>query len=199
MRNIFRGMLFVAMLLPASSAWSALITYEYWGERWDEIRIFDNFDDPTLFDYLNASQRFSTGSITIDSSLFPGGSIANTRVRWGEGGPGPIENPALISFSFFDGVIQYTPFSTVAWNLDFSTDFAGDIFAWEINLLTGPGPLDLSLSSMTGDYIDGVLPFTVRSSRPGTWTQVSEPGTLALMGFGVVGLAFLMRRRSGRA
>lgn len=54
------------------------------------------------------------------------------------------------------------------------------------------GKLDLTLKALSGDFLYSGSSLTVTADRP---EAVPEPGTLALMGIGMVGMAFAVRRK----
>jgi len=203
MRKIALTILLFSLVVPASSVSAALITYSYEGKSWDQM-IINNFDSFFIDPYLESTQRLTTGSVTVDSSLLDNGIIDSEIFFRGNAYDG--KNVGLENFQFFDGVTTWNPGDVIGeWIFSLKTDGYGDVTDWYVRLSTGP-VVDLDLSSgttdwsnRTGDWIWTVDDLDIYSFAPGTWTKVSEPGALVLLSLGLATLMFLTRRRSNRA
>ena len=127
----------------------------------------------------------------------------------------PVTSVIPLSFSFTDGATTITQL-TNTFDSPFlprnafllATDSQGNIRAWFI--LAELGAAGLNTTSGIGGPIKGP-PIDVGdpapgsafvSDNPGTWsvsaTATPEPSGLLLMGSGIVGLGFLMKRRNRR-
>jgi hypothetical protein len=144
---------------------------------------------------------FVSGSFTVSTPL-----AANLAL-------GPI-NPT--SFGFSDGPATLTYFNTnfsAASEVAVGTDATGAITSWYVDLVASATPaIEIVTINIPGAAVDfGQLPSVppsplsregVNLNTPGTWTMsdstpspVPEPGSIALLGSGVLGLAGMVRRR----
>lgn len=95
------------------------------------------------------------------------------------------------SNSFFDGgefiafIVEGFDFDT--GGLTFGTTFLGDLEINALGFLNADGFLDVTITSIFGDFYVGKSTLTV---------QVPEPATLALLGFGLVGIGMARRRKT---
>lgn len=71
--------------------------------------------------------------------------------------------------------------------LTFGTTFLGDLEINALGFLNADGFLDVTITSIFGDFYVGKSTLTV---------QVPEPATLALLGFGLVGIGMARRRKT---
>ena len=111
------------------------------------------------------------------------------------------------SFSFSDGVQTITesgPTAATSYYFIFSTNATGAITHWAIDMVASNNVDEItsySLGTIIFDY--GGSTFISDDSfgmslDPGTWTAataVPEPSSIYLLGFGLLGLAFMWRRK----
>ena len=181
------GLIATTLLLVAESAQAVPITREY--------------------SYLGApvpSKNRITGSFTLTRGSFENHSIDLASF--------PCLRPACGWF-LSNGVGQNTNWSpsTIGFGSVFKLAFDpnGTLARW--NVFVGSGPNALQARSDTGDAVYEISGI-VRNFTPGVWTLVSEtggtpppmpnptavaePGTFALMLFGMLGLTALRRREA---
>ncbi|HEY4009301.1 MAG TPA: PEP-CTERM sorting domain-containing protein, partial [Acidobacteriaceae bacterium] len=111
-------------------------------------------------------------------------------------------------YSFSDGVNTDDPTDSGIVDFAITTDATGEITSWNINVGSGPafGSSFLEFYSITSDSITGdsasdFLGGGASNTSPGTWSNpyyvaaTPEPGSIALLGTGLLGLAGMVRRK----
>lgn len=185
----------VTWFATASNLALASVVYSYDGKK------FNSFSSPTSYDISN----FITGTVTL-ANLLP----ANTTYE-----------PAIMDFSFFDGVQTIDQDDPVDVLFRFTTDISGAITDWKVTLKTPVPAMPLSGfieysiitvnegthfedtgSISTATYpVPGVLvwerDFGTILDLPGLWTtsEVPIPATAWLFGSGLLGLFGVARRK----
>jgi hypothetical protein len=188
---VSRILVLALTLFLHSPAFGMLITYNYVGSLWEFVNDSDLNEEGSepAWDhvlYRTAPQNHFTGSITIDVSLLPGGSIANQSIAldyWCSVDGHMITvcaNEPIRAFHFFDGVIEWRNWA-IWMQYSLTTDSMGNITDW-LFVPAGDNP-DAWISSSFGDGVADHTPYYLYASTsvPGTWTMVPEPGTTALL------------------
>jgi PEP-CTERM motif len=137
-----------------------------------------------------------TGTVTLSGAL--GDSLSNSTV-------------SPVAYSFSDGIVTLT--SPACCNTStqtefvFSTDASGNITHWTVIVQANGNTTEIETTDPSmGTAFDettakNVLGAENLSDPPGTWksatvtTSVPEPASLALLGSGLLGLAFFYRRK----
>jgi len=108
-----------------------------------------------------------------------------------------------ISYSFTDGVQTITDLTNTNPDpfFDISTDSSGNIIQWEIDPGTATGnfiQFDYVLGYTTDNYVRYGFN-EAYNNEEGNWSSsVPEPSGGVLMGIGLLGLGFIVRRRANR-
>ena len=169
-----------ALLLVWDTPASALpFTYEETG------RLFTSFVAP-----YDGTMELD-GTVTFPTPLPDNLKLQDFATGFGTGGG---------SYSFSDGVTNYTLSNSTLGDLQLSTDQNGNVVAWQVEIFSNAGPMVLSqnLPSVPGSSFDKVLSSSAQqvalSDGPATWTVVPEPALSALALTGLSILALVMRR-----
>jgi hypothetical protein len=169
-----------ALLLVWDTPASALpVTYEETG------RLFTSFVAP-----YDGTMELD-GTVTFPTPLPDNLKLQDFATGFGTGGG---------SYSFSDGVTNYTLSNSTLGDLQLSTDQNGNVVAWQVEIFSNAGPMVLSqnLPSVPGSSFDKVLSSSAQqvalSDGPATWTVVPEPALSALALTGLSILALVMRR-----
>ena len=164
-----------ALLLSASLAARADTGYTYTGK------------DFTSAEAPYTTSDSVTGSFTLTAPL--GDSL-----NFDEANP--------LSFSFSDGVQTFDSSNTSYAEFEFSTNSNGQIMAYDIFLVHGPGEIDVSLNpeGFNGDTAFAGGNGSGISNTAGSFTTTTiiaatpEPSSLALFGTGILGVAGMVKR-----
>ena len=169
-----------ALLLVWDAPASALpVTYVETG------RLFTSFVTP----YDGTMQV--DGTVTFPTPLPDNLKLQNFAAGFGTGGG---------SYSFSDGVMNYTLSNSTLGDLQVATDQNGNVVAWQVEIFSDAGPMILSqnLPSVSGSGFDKVLSSSAQqmalSDGPATWSVVPEPAVAALALTGLSMLALVTRR-----
>lgn len=176
-----------AFLLISSAASAGLVSYDFTGGP-------TTFGDPLLFsqDGLDLSVTGTPG-VSVDTR-WGLGVKSSKRDSYQVDGQGPDET---LSFSFLQDVdLVSVIFGNVQYNDDFSLSVDGTLIGSAD--IPGGNTFDFSAYNFTGNTFDfGVEgrndDYFIRGITVDT-VDVSEAGSLALLGLGLVGLGFSRRK-----
>ena len=189
-KRVLPALFGVALLTFASGAQATLFTYSYTGLPFTDV----NGQQDTGNNPLNNI----SGLFTLDTATNVSASLTNG-------------NASVSDFSFGDGIQTFT-FADSTLTFAFNTDIDGNILNdGDLNLLVVSnadsddfmeiGNLVNAFGSIVGDLAVGPDDETTGLSEElGTFALVSpipEPGALALLGLGLIGLGALRVRRAG--
>jgi hypothetical protein len=180
--NLLLGGL-AAFILALPSMASSVYTYTYTG---------NDFESSPSGPYTDSDSV--TGSFTLSSAL----------------GDNLVDAPFTpSSYSFTDGVQTFSSTSSPATEETFevSTNASGAIVAWSVSLGTGPPDSD-SVSTFTTEDVgmldEGFGGEGFNLGDAGTWAEtvssgggtspVPEPGNVALIGLGLIGIGLVRRK-----
>ena len=174
--NILKKICCIVMLAGASLAQATPLAYTFDGPT------FTNVQAP----YTSTSKI--TGKVGFDSSLLDANGNGNVYSYWGNSNPG-------FAWAFDDGLNHFDNLNTI-YNFHVSlvfTNFA--VTGWYIDTTYGWTYNDIFVS----DWANHSVYQNVMSSGPqvsaANWNKVPEPGSIALLGLGLAGLAGIRRRK----
>ena len=175
----------VVALMGAGVASAA--TYTYVGNTYDKI--IDGGTAGTFTESMSVS-----GSMTLTTELAQ--DLDNFDVTG-----------VLAEYSFTNGRATYTsldPIPNSIFEFNFSTDSAGQITGWHVQLVDSPltvGVLTLNKGTPTNVEDLGVIGAGGTNDQgkilnsPGVWTLVPEPSTALLLGIGLAGMSLRKKRQ----
>lgn len=187
-----RSLTLVAALMMLPLSLKADTLYTYIGNN------FNQFSSPDMG--TGPNKYYSTANFVEVSFILSSPLAAN------------LNNVFLdpLDSSFTDGTISQSSPYTGAWGAGFkvSTDAEGNIINWEMGTSTiGAATDQYSIESVNepglvfdqGDVLNYFNNYTGEvADDPGTWTEgpVPEPGSLILVGSGLLGAVGILRRRA---
>lgn len=220
-RQTFVAVALAALGMVSSSAWAASYTIDFKtlfntataGDLYDTKTLPFSIAKLTISDLADGSGvqlTLKQNSHVFDSLNGAGNYIDALWIKGPGGALSSVSGAALESGA---GYSAASLIKDVGYGYNWNIDFAGSSFAegqTAVLTLTGSGltattfanfakatPIMLSLGNVGGNYGVAELGNTVHfvGNLPVAVTPVPEPGTYALMGVGLVGIAALRRRR----
>ena len=135
----------------------------------------------------------ASGSLTTGGTFNGGGSFVVTGVgAWTQALPGSPHGPVALFTGSFVGPVTLTLISPPGQNLVFTLSGKISGMLWDGRIVSGT--TTQTLFSGSAQWTNGI-----GHIRLGNVTAVPEPGTLGLLGTGLVGIAGMFRRKLTRA